>query len=146
MRDATALNAAANHPAVLAQVAPGYESINMTRVLVDPRTRIVGDERGLILLCYRGEDQYEWHWLCTPEVRGADALKLARFALRKAFTEMKACAIFGQTPRVNHAARLMNRALGARPFGISHDSHGRECINYILERGAWVISLKLSEQ
>lgn len=136
-----ALNALANHPDIAPHVAPGYCDISLEAAWREPRNCLTGDARGVIIMAPLGRGVYQWHWMLGPEIRGADALRLGREALRKAFTFFGACAVCGATPRVNRAARLMNRALGARPIGTSVDAHGRDCINYILERETWAASL-----
>lgn len=140
------LNRLANHPNIMPVLAPGYEWIDLARAYSKPGILLVGDSLGVIMMvpCDNPPTVMEWHWLLTPCVRGAKALRLARAAINEAFTHPNICAIVGATPRCNRAARLMNRALGARPTGLSVDSHGRECINYMLERDPWATSLRHS--
>ncbi len=140
------LNNLANHPAVAPHIAPGYEKLDLSAAYNKPDTTIGGNELGAILLANMGNGVYCWHWLLSPAVRGAKALQLARNVITEAFTNPKVQAIAGNTPRTNRAARLMNRALGARPIGESIDAYGRECINYILEREAWETSLAASSE
>lgn len=134
------LNALANHPDIAPHVAPGYADISLETVYRDVNAIVTGDARGVIVMTPLGRGIYQWHWLLTPEVRGSAALRLARQVIEKAFTKFGAIGIYGATPRVNRAARLMNRAIGARPIGTSTDEHGRVCINYFLGRETWVRS------
>lgn len=112
----------------------------LMEVLRDPKSRAFGDAAGAVLVIHEGGDVYEWHWVLTPAKRGRAALELAREALEEMFTVHGARAIYGITPRVNRAARSMNRALGALPTGTTTDTLGRECIVYTVERASWVTS------
>lgn len=130
-----------NHHDILPHVVPGVAGV----VGKWPPHVLVGDRHGAILLL-ENVGTVEWHWLLTRAVRGRDALVLARFAVGVAFTSLNAHAIIGSTPRVNRAARFMNRALGAKVIGKSIDSQGRECVDYRLERASWAISQKSAGQ
>lgn len=134
------LNHVVNQPEVLAEIAPGYERVDLSRFFDHPRNMMCGDERGVLLFAYRGQDVYELHYCFTAQLRGRAALQAVRAALKTVFTRHNAVAICGATPRDNRAARMMNRALGARPIGVSVDIHGRTCINYVLERVRWAKS------
>ena len=134
------LNYVVNQPEVLRNVAPGFDSVDISAFLEKPRNVMLGDEHGVLIFGYIGEDVYEMHYLFTSAVRGRDALHFTRAALKYMFTCASAIAIVGQTPRDNRAARVMNRALGARPIGESVDTSGRPCINYMLERKTWAVS------
>lgn len=131
------INTVANHPEVLEGCAPGYASVDVSHFADNPRNKYFGDESGVILLAHVGYGVYEWHYLLTYDCRGKAALALARRALETMFTVHEASVIVGSTPRVNRAARLMNRALGAVPIGESEDSQGRPCIDYRLDRDRW---------
>lgn len=136
------LNALVNHPDIAPHVAPGYCELDLRAFYERPDSLIVGDVFGVIIMAPLAEDGlYGWHWLLTPMIRGAGALRLGREALKAAFTTPGVRAICGATPREFRAARLMNRALGARPIGESIDAYGRPCINYLLERETWAKSL-----
>lgn len=132
------LNRLANHPNILPELAPGHEWCTLEKLYHHPATLIVGDNLGVIVMtCSDNAGILVWHWLLTPCMRGAKALALGRAALTKAFANPEIRAISGATPRSNRAARLMNRALGARPIGYTTDTAGRDCIIYILERAQW---------
>lgn len=136
------LNRLANHPSILPEIAPGYEWCSLEKLYRHPGTVIVGDNLGVILMADADNSGViMWHWLLSPRARGVKALTLGRVALKQAFANPKNHAICGITPRSNRAARLMNRALGARPIGHATDTAGRECIAYILERESWARSL-----
>lgn len=140
MEKAELLNWVANRPEVLAGAAPGYEGLDLSAFFDDPRNMMFGDEKGVILFQWCAPGVYEIHYLFTALLRGAAALRVIRAALRVMFTYRDATAIVGATPRENRAARAINRALGARPTGVSVDSQGRDCITYALERSTWAIS------
>jgi hypothetical protein len=108
----------------------------------DSENLIVGDASGIVALEYAGRGVYVWHWVCSPAVRGKAALVLGRRAIKAAFTDQKVKSIRGSTPRDNRAARLMNRALGARPIGESIDCFGRRCVDYLLERNKCLLLLE----
>lgn len=137
-RDPALLNRVANQPEVLAGIAPGYLAIDLAAFFDGPGNVMAGDERGVVLFVFQGDGAYDMHYLFTSSMRGAAALRLIRSSISDLFTYYHAHAITGQTPRDNRAARAINRALGGRPFGVSVDSQGRDCINYVLERATWV--------
>lgn len=136
--DTELLNRVANQPEVLAGVAPGYLRLDLEGFLEQPRNVMFGDERGLVLLGFKNAGVYDMHYLFTSSLRGRYALNAIKEAIGALFTYHSAHAITGSTPRDNRAARAMNRALGGRPIGVSVDSQGRHCIDYVLERATWV--------
>lgn len=131
------LNYVANQPEVISALAPDYLSVDLSPFFRQPRNIMIGTEKGVVLFGWLGDDVYEMHYLLTHELRGCSALLFVKSSLRTMFTSRFASAICGITPRENRAARAMNRALGARPIGVSTDSIGRACINYVLERATW---------
>lgn len=133
------LNHVANRAEVLSGIGgvPGQEAVDLAGFLKDPRNILLGDERGVLLFVYAAEGVYDMHYLFTDALRGRDALLATRVALHTLFTHYGATAICGSTPRENRAARAMNRALGAVPFGESTDLLGHPCIDYVLEREKW---------
>lgn len=138
--DAELLNLVANQPEVLAGTAPGYLAVDLVGFFDRPGNVMLGDARGVMLFGYQGDGVYDMHYLLTSSLRGKNALLTIREAIGALFTYHNAHAIVGATPRDNRAARAMNRALGGRPYGVSVDSQGRDCINYVLERATWAIS------
>lgn len=134
------LNYVANHPDVLRYVAPGYRALDLSTFFDVKENVMFGDTRGLILFLYQPDHTYKMHWLLTEAIRGRQALLMARNAIATMFTNYDCCAITGSTPRENRAARMMNRALGGLPTGVSKDSQGRHCIDYRLERVQWATS------
>lgn len=138
--DVELLNWVANRPEVLSELAPAYEHVDLSPFFDNPRNIMCGDERGLVLFAWLRPGVYELHYLFTAALRGQAALRAINTAFKTIFTQTDAIAIVGSTPRENRAARAMNRALKAHPTGVSVDSQGRECINYVLERAKWAIS------
>ncbi len=138
--DAELLNRVVNQPEVLSELAPGWLSLDLAEFLNQPGNLMLGDDRGLVLFRYMGDSTYEMHYALTSSLRGPDALRAIKTAMSALFTYRDAHAIVGSTPRDNRAARAMNRALGGRPYGVSVDSSGRDCIDYVLERARWVRS------
>lgn len=132
------LNRIVNQPEVLAAMAPGYLAVNLAGFFDRPGNLMLGDERGVVLFSFLGDGTYKMDYALTSSLRGRNALRAIRTAIAALFTQREAHAITGSTPRENRAARVMNRALGGRPYGVSVDSQGRDCIDYVLERATWV--------
>lgn len=142
--DSATLDAVANDPSVLPGLAPGYDAVSLAAFFDRPGNLAFGDRDGAVLLGNRGDGVYEIHYLLTERRRGKAAAELIAEAVATLFTEHDATAICGETPREYRAARMMNRAHGGRPVGVSTDSHGRPCITYMLDRATWAISLAAS--
>lgn len=134
------LNSVANQPEVLAAMAPGYQWVDLSSFLANPKSVLIGDEHGVVLFAYIGDGVYEGHYLLTDSIGKVKRWKLMRYALRELFTTHGAWVINGVTPRDNMAARMVNRALGFHPVGTATDTMGRACIKYKLERDKWVAS------
>jgi hypothetical protein len=134
------LNRVFNAPEVLSNCAPGIEAIDLSGFAEVPGNVVFGDKFGIVIFKYVGDGQYEMHYGLTKRLAGSDRMKRIRAAINDLFTENGASAIVGSTPRINLLARTVNRALGGRPYGVSVDSQGRDCIDYVLERATWVTS------
>lgn len=134
------LNMIANQPEVLQWIAPGYLRIDLGPFFDKPGNLMLGDDRGVVLFSFLGDSTYKMDYLLTSSLRGPAALRAIKTAIAALFTQREAHAITGQTPRDNRPARAVNRALGGRPYGVSVDSQGRHCIDYVLERETWVRS------
>ena len=122
-----------NDPSVLPFVAPGYPSIDVSSIFDDPANVALYHDGGIMLFLQVVPGMYETHYL------GA-TLAQAREMIAELFTSHGAVAICGNTPRDNRAARVINRALGAKPVGHAIDASGRLCVDYLLERDQWVLS------
>lgn len=132
------LNRVANAPEVIRGLAPGYLAIDLKAFFDSPENVMFGDDRGVVMFVRKDHEHYEMHYLMTRCMRGKAGLLAIKEAIRELFTYHAASVITGSTPRENRAARLVNRALGGRPYGVCVDSQGRDCINYVLERQTWV--------
>lgn len=136
------LNRVLNAPEVILGHAPGLSDLDLSGFAELPGSVVFGDRNGLMLFQYMGDGQYTMHYGLTKRLQGSARMTFIRAAIDDLFTENGASAIVGSTPRVNVLARIVNRALGGRPYGVSVDLQGRDCIDYVLERATWV---KLSE-
>lgn len=133
------LNYVANVPEVRNSIATNEQVLECSSFFYEERNIMLGDEDGVLLFFWRGNDIYEIHYLLTAARRGKEALEFVKQALRFMFTEWGAAGIYGFTPRENRAARAMNRALGAWPIGEAKDSSGRTFIKYTVEREKYVL-------
>lgn len=131
------LNRLVNKPGIVEFVAPGYFNVDLSKAALDPRNVIYGDIDGAILFVYIAPQCYGMHYLLTRKRRGKKALSFCRRALNHMFTQFGALAIVGSTPADNLPARVMNNALGGKPVGVSVDSLGRSCVDYVLDRDTW---------
>lgn len=136
------LNFVANQPEVLAQIAPGFKCVDLSRYLDMPGTLLYGNEHGVLMFVHDIERCYAGHYMFTDTARRREIMSLCRRAITDVFTKHNASAIKGVTPRGNLGARAMNRALGLLPCGFTTDTAGRDCIRYILERKTWQASLR----
>lgn len=135
--DIEMLDCIVNQPEILAAVAPGYLRMDLTAFFDRPGNVMFGDDRGVVLFGAKGDGAFDMHYLFTSSLRGRAALSTIKEAISALFTCHLAHVITGSTPRENRAARAMNRALGGIPYGVSVDSQGRHCIDYVLERATW---------
>lgn len=131
------LNAIVNRPEILAQVAPGRASVDMSPFFTNPLNLLVGNEHGVVIFIHLGEGFYSCHMLLTETLRGRDALTALRMSFTALFTNRNCVAITGLIPRENRASRAIVRALGCRPIGSALDATGRASISYIMERETW---------
>ena len=137
-----------NMPSILAEIAPGCSFIDFSREFRNPRTCIIGDRAGAILMQHldgpdEWADAFGAHFLLTPQLRGKKALDFCRDVADIMFTMRGASLIAGAIPVGHRGSRVMTRALGGTPIGESIDAYGRRCINYVMERVRWV---ELQEQ
>jgi hypothetical protein len=135
------LNLLVNQPEILPYMAPGYLRVDLDNFFDNPGNLVIGDARGVVMFANMGDGNFEVHYMLTSNLRGRERLQRIKEAFTALFTYRDAVAIVGATPRDNHAARMMNRALGGRPIGEKIDSQGRQSIIYILERKTWATLL-----
>lgn len=122
---------------ILYHVAPELVSVDLSDIVAAKCNLALAYRDAYALFVYLGDGQYAGHYLFPPEVRGAIAKRVAKKLLAEVFTTYGASAIRGQTPRVNRAARVLNRSLGFTPVGASRDLFDRDCVDYLLERATW---------
>lgn len=136
-KDIDLLNAICNRPEMLAALAPGYDSVDMSGFFERPGNVFLGDADGAAIFAEKpGEPGvFEGHYLLVPGRAGN--VDLARSFLRAMFTDHGAQAIWGFTPKENAAARALSRLLGFAPRGTSLLPSGRSCVIYVLERTRW---------
>lgn len=136
------LNYIANLPDVLAGLAPGYTSIDLSPFFTNPKNVMLGDTYGCAIFAHRDTEPgvYEGHYMFPEDTRiarGWATGSMCRRFLHTMFTEHGAQAIWGFTPTENAAARALSRHLGFAPRGPSLLPSGRPCVMYVLERGSW---------
>lgn len=130
-------NAIANHPEVLARVAPGFDALDIRPFFGKPENVFCGGADGMALFAYVEPGVYEGHFLFPPGT--PDKFHHCRLFIAWLFTYGGAARIKGQVPADNLPARAMTRALGFTRQGISVSPSGRSCVDYTLERDTWAI-------
>lgn len=133
--DAKTLNKLVNRADILPYVAPGYESLDASAFFKRPGNVAFKAGRGAMLFAERRKGVYDTHYLFPTDMRGPEALKIARAIVAEVFTSLRAKAMVGKVPVEHMRSRVFTRALGFVPTGRCRDSSGRKCIGYILERG-----------
>lgn len=131
--------AAIYDPAVKEYLIGPYATVDLSKFFADPESLSlkVGDAVALFPK-HPDKGAYESHYAFPLSVRGADAIRAASQMLEFMFTKRNACVIYGQTPRLNRAARLINSRLGFQISGYSKDDLGRPCVDYDLRSQTWV--------
>ena len=138
------LNAIANHPAVLAHIAPGQPSIDLSGY-VTPANEIFLDGNNAGLFIHQGDGVFEPHWMFVS-ARGKVAKHFTVVAISALFDKHPAATIIGHVPKAHMVARVMARAIGCEPSAESVDPYGRSCIVYKMERTRWVDLWAASDQ
>lgn len=136
--DAKTLNKLVNRSDILPYVAPGYAQIDVSDFFKRPGNVAFKAGRAAIIFARRRKGVYEMHYLFPTDMRGPEALKIARAILSEVFTSLRAKAIVGKVPVENMPSRVFSRALGALPTGSCRDASGRECVGYALRRERWM--------
>lgn len=109
--EATALNAAANHPDVRPWLG-GEGVIDLTATLGDPANVAFADDHGGFVFQRVGAGAYEAHSMITPAGRGKVSLRGAQAALRYLFTATDCERVMTRVPDGNQAADGLGRFLG----------------------------------
>lgn len=110
--DPAAVNAIANHPDVLPGLGLGFDALDVTPLIENPRNLCYLGEHGGAILVWTGPGIYDAHDFILPEGRGTWARKACLSILAKAFGEHRAKMVWAQTPVENRACRMFNRLLG----------------------------------
>lgn len=142
LRDVTVneLNEVANDPEVLSAINPFVRRIDLAWAL--DHTHVPGKApmlkgcdgvRGCALIIPWADNAYEVHWF-FPGYGGMKAIKAIVDWL---FERTDADILFGNTPKANLAARLVNRWLGGKIIGELVDDHGRPSVTFSLSREEW---------
>lgn len=113
--DATAINAAINHPDVFPWVSvPGMDSIDMTPLVADRRNVLLMGETGGIFFHWQEPGIYIAHTNFLPgESRGRQALADTRDAIFWMFTAHDGMELLTFVPKPNRVAAMWARAVGA---------------------------------
>lgn len=132
--------AAIYDPAVKEHLIGPYDTVDLSKFFADPESLSlkVGDAIAMFAK-HPDNGAYEAHFAFPPSVRGSAAIRAAEQMLEFMFTKRGACVIYGQTPRDNRAARLVNRRLGFQVSGHSTNELGWKCIDYELRSLSWAV-------
>ena len=132
--DPKVLNRAVNEPEVLAYVAPGYESFDLSDFIKDRQNIVLRCGAAFAIFDHAEKAGYEGHFLFPSHIRGQKAVSAAKKILNEMFTKHRAITIHGRVSRDHRAARVMTRRLGFEPVGAGRDALDEECIHYVLDR------------
>lgn len=128
------------NPEVKKHLLGPYETVDLTDFFADKESLSLRIGEAVVLFPkHPDKGAYEAHFAFPPSVRGKAAVLAATQMLEFMFTKRKACVIYGQTPRLNRAARLINSVLGFQISGTSKDDLDRPCVDYELRRESWVL-------
>lgn len=115
--DAALVNAICNHPAVLPGLGLGFDSVDLTALLANPRNICLVGKHGGAILVWSGPGIYDAHDFILPEGRGAWAKRACGMILDMMFDGYGARMVWAQTPVENRACRMFNRMLGFKSQG-----------------------------
>lgn len=114
--DATALNAAANHPDVRPYLGhpDSAEPLDLTPLVENPANIAIEADGGGWVLHALLPAVYELHTLFLPEARGKPYFRQAREAMRLVFTTTDALEVLTKCPDDNPGARMAATLMGFR--------------------------------
>jgi len=115
--DAAQVNAVVNHPAVLAGLSLGFDYLDVTPLIENPRNVFLMGEQGGAMFIWSAPGVYDAHDYFLPEGRGKWAMAASFAMLGIMFDAYGAEMIWAQTPIENRACRLFNRILGFKSGG-----------------------------
>ena len=114
LADQAAVEAICNDPLIRVWTAfEGAPLCNAEKYLTHPSFVVIGDE-GCFLAQSYGEARYCVHTNLLPHCRGAQAMRVAREALRMAFVQTDCRELVTMVPADNPQADWMARAMGFR--------------------------------
>lgn len=129
------LNAVANEPDVLCAINPFVDRIDLAWIYNQPGVLVKGcvGVQGCAVLIPWPDSAIEAHWF-FPGHGGVQAIRTIRDWI---FERTSTALVFGNVPKANLAARLLNKALGARTIGELTDAHGRPAVTMACSREEW---------
>lgn len=137
-RRAAVLNHWLNSPEILPIIAPGMQTVDTSPFFDNPRNIMLEHKFGVSVWFYEGDGVYDGHYVFGPNLRGKEALDVARDMVNEVFTRYHAKTILGQVAVGNRPARTVTRALGFSRYGRgSVDTFNRPCVDYVLTRDEW---------
>lgn len=137
VRDVTLneFNEVANAPEVLAAINPQKNRIDLAWIYETPGVWCKGCDgvRGCALIIPWPNNTREIHWFLP----GANSTKAIRAIVDWVFERTDTTILFGNTPKSNLHARIVNRWLGGRVVGELVDDLGRPAVTFSLSRDEW---------
>lgn len=144
VRDVTLneFNEIANDPDVLVAINPFVDRIDLAGIFKTPGVWVKGCDgvRGAALIIPWPDNAREIHWYFP----GNGGMKAIRAIVDWVFERTNTDILFGNTPKANLAARVVNRWLGGQTIGELLDDHGRPAVTFSLTREAWASRKKPS--
>lgn len=128
-------NAVANDPEVLAAINPFINRIDLAWAYQQQGNWCKGVDgvRGCALVIPWPDNAREIHWF-FPGNAGIKAIKtIVDWIFERTDTDI----LFGNTPKANLAARIVNVWLGGKIIGELTDDHGRPAVTFSMSREAW---------
>jgi RimJ/RimL family protein N-acetyltransferase len=128
-------NEIANDPEVLAAINPFVDRIDLAWAYQQPGTWCKGVDgvRGCALIIPWPDNAREIHWFFP----GYGGMRAIRTIVDWVFENTNTDILFGNTPKQNLGARIVNRWLGGKIVGELVDDHGRPAVTFSLAREEW---------
>lgn len=142
VRDVTLneFNEVANDPEVLSAINPFVDRIDLAWIYNKPGVMAKGCDgvRGCALIIPWPDNAQEIHWFFP----GNGGIKAIRAIVNWIFERTQTDVLFGNTPKANIGARIVNRHLGGKIVGELVDEHGRPAVTMAMSREEWANRLK----